>query len=65
MSHPRERYYEGIFTVAAVYDIVLGIIFLFFADGHSKFWTSPTSTRRRDSCRSSGRSYWCSEWATT
>ena len=30
MNHPRERYYKGIFAVAAVYDIVLGIIFLFF-----------------------------------
>jgi len=26
----RERYYRGLFAVAAVYDIVLGVIFLFF-----------------------------------
>lgn len=30
MTHPRERYYKGLFAVAAVYDTVLGIIFLFF-----------------------------------
>jgi hypothetical protein len=30
MTHPRERYYKGLFGVAAVYDFVLGIIFLFF-----------------------------------
>lgn len=30
MDHSRERYYKGLFAVAAVYDTVLGIIFLFF-----------------------------------
>jgi len=30
VSHSRERYYKGIFAVAAVYDTVLGVIFLFF-----------------------------------
>lgn len=30
MTHSRERYYKGLFAVAAVYDTVLGIIFLFF-----------------------------------
>ena len=30
MSHPRDRYYRVLYGVAAVYDIVLGIIFLFF-----------------------------------
>ncbi|MEA2002105.1 MAG: hypothetical protein U9N84_09520 [Actinomycetota bacterium] len=30
MADPRERYYRGLFGVAAVYDLVLGIIFLFF-----------------------------------
>jgi len=30
MSHPRERYYRVLYAVAAVYDIVLGVIFLFF-----------------------------------
>ena len=30
MDKSRERYYKGLFAVAAVYDTVLGIIFLFF-----------------------------------
>jgi len=30
MTHPRERYYKSLFAVAAIYDILLGITFLFF-----------------------------------
>ena len=30
MTRSRERYYRGLFGVAAVYDTVLGVIFLFF-----------------------------------
>jgi hypothetical protein len=30
MTDKRQRYYRGLFAVAAAYDIVLGIIFLFF-----------------------------------
>jgi hypothetical protein len=30
MSHGREKYYKTVFLIAAVYDIVLGIIFTFF-----------------------------------
>lgn len=32
MTMARERYYRMLFWVAAAYDIVLGIMFLFFAD---------------------------------
>ena len=30
MSSSRERYYRGIFAVAAIYDLVIGVVFLFF-----------------------------------
>ncbi len=30
MSPSRERYYRGLFATAAVYDVVLGVVFLFF-----------------------------------
>ena len=30
MNQSRERYYKGLFAAAAVYDLVLGVIFLFF-----------------------------------
>jgi hypothetical protein len=32
MNPAREKYYKGVFLVAAVYDILLGIIFTFFHD---------------------------------
>lgn len=32
MSEARERYYRLLFWVAAVYDLTLGIVFLFFAE---------------------------------
>lgn len=32
MSPSRERFYRGVFLAAAVYDIVLGIVFTFFHD---------------------------------
>jgi hypothetical protein len=30
MNTSRERYYRGLFAVAAIYDVVLGVAFLFF-----------------------------------
>lgn len=30
MNASRERYYRGLFAVAAIYDLVLGVVFLFF-----------------------------------
>ncbi len=30
MSVSRERYYRGLFATAAIYDLVLGVVFLFF-----------------------------------
>ena len=30
MGHARQRYYKGLFAIAAVYDTALGVIFLFF-----------------------------------
>jgi hypothetical protein len=32
MSPSRERFYRGVFLAAAVYDVVLGIVFTFFHD---------------------------------
>lgn len=31
MTDSRRRYYRGLYGVAAIYDIVLGVVFLFFA----------------------------------
>ncbi len=65
MDASRERYYRGLFATAAIYDLVLGVVFLFFGRWAFDVLDIEEKYPEGGFVPLLGASFWCSGSATT